>query len=335
MRISNRITLIVSLLVCQISWGQTIGGRDNSEMTPKAAEATKLTGGSFTGDVNTMTGELATSIALGSVSTPSGLGYTLSLDYNSSFSMSATQPMTAGIPYGDGWGPNIPTISIESDVFRKFSCGQLEMYGGHTLSTIDLDFGNLSDGYSASDEGDLYWFSPQVNIPGVASGRAIFKYVDVDDQKCLVFVLNKFETSVEIRFYGGNGWQIRLANGDTYNLDTHLANYSAPSSQRVLFYDQDGTGNLFNPLDPQALAATNNSYANPEQIQNVVEPKSTYSVWYCTKIFNSNSPNQTVNFSYDKYGKFKNLTKSDMKKFDQKFSWHLRIRISLRTQTCF
>lgn len=314
---SKRIALILSLLACQFSWSQTIGGRDNSEMTPKAAEATKLSGGSFTGDVNTMTGELATSVALGSVSTPSGLGYSLSLDYNSSFSMSTTQPMTAGIPYGDGWGPNIPTISIESDVFRKFRCGDLEMFGGGTLSPVDLDFGDTSDGYSASDEGDLYWFSPQVNIPGVASGRAIFKYVDVDDKKCMVFVLNKFETSVEIRFYGGNGWQIRLANGDTYNLDTHLANYSAPSSQRVLFYDQDGTGNLFNPLDPQALAATNNSYANPAQIQNVVEPKSTYSVWYCTKIYNTNSPGQTVNFSYDKYGKFNYFQEFNQERYEE------------------
>jgi RHS repeat-associated protein len=303
MRISKKIVLIVSLITCQISFSQTIGGRDNSEQTPKAAEATKLSGGTFTGDVNTMTGEFASSIQLGSVSTPSGLGYSLSLDYNSSFSMSATQPMTAGIPYGDGWGPNLPTVSIETDVFHKFSCGELDMFSGTNVN--DLNFGDGVGGWNGSDESDLYWFSPMVNIPGVASGRAVFKYVDVADQKCLVFVLNKFETSVEVRFYGHKGWEIRLANGNTYKIGTHLANYRAPSSQRVLFYNQDGQSGILNPADPQNQAAVNNDYGtHAPSVQNAVEPKSSYSVWYCDKIYNTNFPDQIIGFRYNKFGEF-------------------------------
>ncbi len=303
----NRIQLFLAVLISSsVAHSQVIGGRENSESTPKVAEATQLSGGGFVGDVNVMTGEFQASIPLGSVSTPAGLGFSLSLNHSSSFAFSNNQPMTAGIPYGDGWSPNIPTISIETDVFRKYRCSELQNDGGIAPSVSEIRFhgDTVGDEYSGSDEGDLYWFSPMINIPGVASGRAIFKYVDVDDRKCLVFVLNKFESPVEIRYYG-NSWTVKLADGTTYIFSTHLANYRAPSNQRVLFYNQSnviGVGGEENINGDIVTADNYGTFAG--SVQNVIEPKQSYSVWYSDLIYNQNTPLQGVRFEYEKFGEF-------------------------------
>ena len=245
---------LLSIFLSNYSTSQILGGRDNSEMMPKMAEPTELSGGTFSGDVNNMTGGFSATIPLGSVGTPSGLGFSLSLDHSSSFSFSYNRPMTAGIPYGDGWSPNLPTISVQTDVLRKFSCTQMGKEGQIGPNGIILnDFNDTqsegSNEFTAEDEGDLYWFAPEVNIPGVASGRAVFKYIDASDDNCLVFVLNKFETPVELRYYG-NKWVVIIADGTRYTFGTHLRNYRAPSNQRVLYYDQ-GAGNINSPSNVQ------------------------------------------------------------------------------------
>lgn len=298
----NRISLLfVFLLGINLSFAQVVGGRENSEMIPQAAKATELSGGGFVGDVNIMTGEFQASVPLGSVSTPAGLGFSLSLNHSSSFAYSQNQPMTAGIPYGDGWSPNIPTVSIETDVFRKFNCNQLQQEGGIAPSVSDLRYDQGE--HTGVDEGDLYWFSPMVNISGVVSGRAIFKYIDNDDDKCLVFVLNQFESPVELRYYG-NKWTVQIADGTKYEFSTHLANYRAPSNQRILFYDQSSI-NTPTEVNINRDLALNDTYSTHAQaVQNVVEPKQTYSVWHCDLIYNQNTPLQGVRFTYEKFGKF-------------------------------
>ena len=290
-----KLAFALGCLVPMDAFYQVDGGRDNSEMTPKVAEATELTGGTFTGDVNTMTGEFSASIPLGTVTTPAGLGFTLTLNNSSSFAFSQTQPMTAGIPYGEGWSPNIPTISVQTDVLHKFSCNELSTDG---VGAIDLSF-NDGDPLNGEDEGDLYWFAPTISIPGVVSGRAVFKYIDEADDKALVFVLNTFESPVEIRFYGNN-WTVKLADGTRYEFRTHLANYRSPSNQRVLHYDQ---GNLLN-ANANSVVETGGYSTHAASVQNGVEPKQSYSVWHCDLISNQNTPLQGVRFKYEKFGEF-------------------------------
>ena len=113
------VLLTILGLTAQLS-AQVIGGRSNNEISPTISEATKLTGGGFVGDVNAFNGQFNASMPLGSVSTPSGLGFQLNLSYNNSFSMGYTQPMCSGIPYGEGWSPDIPTISVETEAFHTF-----------------------------------------------------------------------------------------------------------------------------------------------------------------------------------------------------------------------
>ncbi len=310
----NRIIILLLAMTASIfSFSQVVGGRENSETTPQLSEPTKLSGGGFVGDVNVMTGEFQASVPLGTVTTPAGLGFSLTLNHSSSFSFSQNQPMTAGIPYGDGWSTNIPTISIETDVFRKFTCSEIQDEGGVLPAVSDLHYENASDGFSGVDEGDLYWFSPMVNISGLAYGRAIFKYVDDDDNKCLVFVLNKFESSLELRYYG-NKWVVQIADGTKYEFSTHLANYRAPSNQRVLFYNQS---NVSGPNINKDIALNDTYSTYAETVQNVVEPKQTFSVWHCDLIYNQNTPLQGVRFVYEKFGEFNYFEEFNQQRYQQ------------------
>ncbi len=295
-------TILLTLLFSFqfVGYSQIVGGRSNSESSPKKVEASKLSGGDFVGDVNLLNGSYNATVPLGTVATPGGVSFSLALEYSSAFSIGGTKPVCSGIPYGEGWDLNLPTISIESDVFHKFLVGQecSENEGFPNVSKINYSQGE----YSASDEGDLYWFSPTINIPGVASGKAIFKYVDVADANAVVFVLNKFESPVEIRYYG-DAWKILLSDGTQYIFDQHLSNYRAPSNKRILYYDQQVDG--ANIADyPAFQTFENDEYANKEAIRNVIEAKESYSVWYCSNIRNTNTPLQGVNFNYQGFGNF-------------------------------
>ncbi|MCR9171820.1 MAG: RHS repeat-associated core domain-containing protein [bacterium] len=317
MKVFTRISLSLVGIIAStsISFSQVIGGRESGEMTPTTAKAAELHGGSLKGDVNPMTGQFSSSVALGTVATPGGLMYNLSLDYSSSFSISASQAMSSGIPYGEGWGPNLPTISVEVDAFHKFRCSELDYLP--TDSTVL--FNDTSEYYNGTDEGDLYWFSPVINIPGVVSGRAIFKYVDVTDDKCLIFVLNKFETAVEVRYYGKKGWEVNVANGDTYSFRTHLKSYRAPDAQRLLHYSQTDP-NTNNEQRSAVINSDSSLYApygaQTQAVQNVIEPKQSFTVWYCDRIFNVDAPKQGIYFDYHKYGKFNYFKEYDQEYYD-------------------
>ncbi|MBI3237868.1 MAG: hypothetical protein HYZ43_03335, partial [Flavobacteriia bacterium] len=112
---------IVFIFVNTVLFSQVVGGRSNSESTPKVSEPAKISSGGFSGDVNLFSGGYGATIPLGSVSTPGGLSYNLSYNYNSSFTVGVTPPVATGIPYGEGWNLNIPTVSVETEAFNNFS----------------------------------------------------------------------------------------------------------------------------------------------------------------------------------------------------------------------
>ena len=288
---------VLILSISSVSFAQVTGGRGNSEMTPKVSEPAKITSGGFVGDVNLFTGSYGASIALGSVSTPGGLSFALSLNYNSSFTVGATPPISTGIPYGEGWNLNIPTISVETEAFNNFRyqqyCQENDLLGA------PLDFSDT--GIDPQKEGDLYWYSPYIDIPGVANGRAIFKYIDVNDGKTAVFVLNVFENPIELR-YNEDGWTVVTADGTRYrfNMSTAMQSFTAPANRRVLFYDQSNPG----PNAAQTAVDTTYSGNNAQAVANVISPKSSYNIWYCDVITNRNIPGQAINFVYKKYGAF-------------------------------
>ncbi len=281
-----------------VTFSQIIGGRNNSEMTPKVSEPAKISSGGYAGDVNLFSGAYSSSIPLGEVSTPGGLSYALSLNYNSSFSIGNTSPISKGIPYGDGWNLNIPTVSIESEVFNVFN---YVAYCQENITGLATPLKYSDAGDKILNEGDLYWYSPYINIPGVASGRAVFKYIDDSDNQTVVFELNTFENHVEIR-YNKSGWTIITADGTIYELSTAIQSYNAPANKRVLYYPPAA-----NPPGNVALSVAASGYASSSTqklVENSVSPKQQYNLWYCNAIRHKNKPLQSITFFYKGFGKF-------------------------------
>ncbi|WP_430406826.1 RHS repeat domain-containing protein [Fluviicola sp.] len=300
----------IILLFCVLSFhsfSQVIGGRNNSEMTPQVSKPSELSSGVYSGDVNLFSGDYNSTIQLGSVATPSGLSYSLSLNYSSSFSIGNTMPISTGIPYGEGWNLSLPTISIETEVFNNFNMAEYCTESG-TSSTL-LNFNSL--GNSVLKEGDLYWFSPYISIPGVASGRAIFKYIDVNDDKTAVFELNAFETHVEVR-YNGDTWVVIASDGTRYTFRTAVQSYNAPANKRVLYYEQANTTTATNDAEDVQVLGDYENAGQAASVENSILPKQKYNLWYCDAITHRNQPFQGINFTYKGFGKF-----NYFKEFDQ------------------
>ena len=289
------LSLFITLLGYQV-YGQLTGGRENSQKSPSVSEVGKLSGGIYAGDVNTFTGGHQSSIPLGSVSTLSGLGYTLELNRGSSFSFGGNEPKVKGLLYGDGWELNIPVITVTTDIFHRFGNGaECQDNGG--IDTLNTNL-KTSD-YDRSWEGDVFWLEPYVSIPGVGSGRAVFKYVDAVDANCAVFVLNKFSTSVELRFYG-TSWVVKVGDGSVYVFEGTIHQFSAPSNKRQYHYDN--TTHTYSTSDEGTAVVLENNYPVKEDAVNVIEPKIYYNSWYCSRIFHPNYQGQNIIFEYERYG---------------------------------
>ncbi|MBI3237910.1 MAG: hypothetical protein HYZ43_03550, partial [Flavobacteriia bacterium] len=147
--------------------------------------------------------------------------------------------------------------------------------------------------------GDLYWYSPYIDIPGVASGRAIFKYIDVADNQTAVFVLNSFESPVELRYKLGS-WKVITADGMQYVFSTVMQSATAPANKRVLYYNPSNPG----PSTAETTLGGTYPQTKAEVVANSISPKISYNLWYCTEISNRNIKEQNIIFVYDKFGAF-------------------------------
>ena len=78
-----------------------------------------MSGGTYSGDVNLFNGTYSSTQPLGSVSTPSGLSFTLNMNYNSVGMGGDNVPVTKGIPYGEGWDVSIPKITVKNVTYKK------------------------------------------------------------------------------------------------------------------------------------------------------------------------------------------------------------------------
>jgi len=310
---------------------QVIGSRENSDQSPTSVSPSELSGGGFTGDVNVFNGSYSASYPLGSVSTPGGLSYGINLGYSASYSAGQTPSVCSGIPYGEGWSLNTPVITVSNAAYFSFlntyecvkkrqSVKDLENY--FKDATTDI---NGIDHNAAEANGDVFWFSPRINIPGVASGRAIFKYIDEDDASCAVFVLNKFESYIEARFYGDR-WTVLDPTGNLYEFRTTLLTYRSPNNARTTNYN--GINNdSDNELD---LINNNNAYGDfAGEILNTLEPKQAFTSWYCDLIRNRNIPNQHILFQYEKFGGFNYFKEFEQPLIEAKIAEKLRENLTL------
>ena len=280
---------------------QVVGSRENGDIPiGTTVESAKLTEGGISSDVNLFNGDYTSSYSLGSVSTPGGISFDLTLSHSNSYSTGNTVPVSSGIPYGEGWNLNIPTVMVTTDAYNKFTAGQ-------ECNILDQNHGGSGSDrymyYSANErleEGDVFWFSPYINIPGVVSGRAVFKQVDnesfssIGDE--LVFVMNGFEDYVEVRF-SGNTFKVILPDGLTYVFNVVKSNYRGASNRRVLSNNQ-----ITSAIEGGEL---NDVGVETQYLKNVLLPKEDYNIWYCKEIYNLNEPSyQQIHFEYEKFGAF-------------------------------
>ena len=291
-------------------FSQVIGGFQNKDIAPgTTVSPAKLTGGGLVGDVNVFTGTYSNSYSLGTVSTPSGINFSLNLNYSPSYSTGNTIPVSTGIPYGEGWNLNVPTISVKTDVYNEYfndECG----IANSTNSGRIISYENRSE-YEK-----LYWFSPEINIPGVASGVAVFKYVDnTTDLPVAVFSLNSFDKYVEIRFQTGR-FEVITEDGTVYKFDKLQKNYRSPSSTRYYNYSEvDFHSERRTVEDP----ATQNS-----ELQGNFFPTEDFGTWYCTYITNHNAPfYQGIWFDYDVYGEYNYFQELNQNYYFRRYLNHL------------
>ncbi len=277
---------------------QWAGGSGNGRSPSAEVKASSINAGGVSAEVNLFTGTLNTSHTLGTVTTPSGLSFTASLSHNSTFSAGDNLPHSTGIPYGEGWNLGLPMISINTEDFAKYSIAEknairsingLSTPNGplHTEIYVErsIEMGNeVFDCTPAEEEGRLYYYSPELSIPGYTSGRLIFKEKDGADY---VFVLNNFEQYVEARLRNGN-WFVTMDDGTVFEMSERILAHRNPSNQRVQTVCAD------NANDPAISKAVS---------ENLHLPKTEYLTWYCKEIKHPLKKG-AIKFDYSTYGCF-------------------------------
>ena len=292
-----RFIIFVFLITQNITmYAQITGGRDNGQQAPSEAKAAELSKGGISGDVNLFNGTFGTSYDLGTVSTPGGLSYTATMSYSSSFASGSNLAQTTGIPYGTGWNLDVPTISISSEDYNQYTPQEMNAFNtaGPLGNPMPISFNNLIN------EGKLFWFAPTLNIPGVASGRMVYKYTDkYQGGERAVFVLHKFERYIEARF-DGLGWEVLIDDGTVYHF------YTIQGKQR-------NANNRRHNVNANGGAALGSQ----------IVPKVETAAWYANKITHPNK-HGSIHFVYDVFGEF-----DQFKEFKQ-----YRLAQAIRKYTC-
>lgn len=286
-------TILFSFVFINLSFSQAVGGRGNGQSSPSETKASEVNAGGFSGDVSLFTGTYNTNYALGTVSTPSGISFTANMSYSSTFSSGDNPPHVSGVPYGEGWNVDIPSISVKTEDFNKYTVQDLVEIHAKLPSVypdadptplFNVDENGNPDCEDAQREGEIFWFSPNVSIPGVFSGRMVFKYKDGQD---FVFVPAKFERYVEARYRPDldNSWEIILDDGTIYEMRPAVYSYRNAPNQRIQNSCINDAGEY-------------NGYAEA-----VYEPKLEVLSWYCEKIHNPNLVG-FIRFKYKAFGEF-------------------------------
>lgn len=279
------VLVFVSILSKNL-YAQITGG---GNAAPTSVEATPVSGGgnAVNSNVNLFNGVLQSSYVLGTVSTPTGLSYTQSINYNSSYATGDNTPFMSGIPYGEGWSMDVPYITVNIAAKLTHEIGEYEEQdkSATTVPSPKLNFTTAE----ALEEGNVEFFSPEIHIPGVVSGRLVFKGYGYTNTQGIareaIFVLQNFSQYIEVFFDSENNWTAVLADGSKYVFKERKYTVLNATNQRFSFE----TG--YNPDE----AAINNTR----------EPKKVITTWFVTYIHNpSKHKDYRIAFNYLKTGKF-------------------------------
>ena len=312
-----------SLLLGTNAQAQMIGTTQSGAESPTEVKPAALTPSVLQGDVDLFTGTYSASYPLGSVSTPAGPSFALSLQYSPTIAGGTTPTLQDGIPYGEGWSLNIPTITVSNAYVHHLTPSEestiraQQANGGIAAELVtfnqDLQQPNpdpvpaLTDGYGV-------WFAPMLNIPGVASGRLVFKRFENDGA---VFVLNTFDTYVEAHFTGST-WEVHVSDGRVFEFGAQLKAVQMPQNKRWSNYEE---------LDELMRTAPGTSSAAvvKGKILNALKPRMHTLQWYCSSIYDPlHAPGQSILFEYSSHGCFDMYRELQQSYYMQRVSLDLR-----------
>lgn len=199
--------LLGSMLITGPLHAQRAGSTTSGTESPHDVKVSELAASVLQSDVDLFTGRYSASHPMGTVSTPGGLSFTLSLQYSPTVIGGTTPALLEGLPYGVGWSDNVPTITVSNNTRHAYDrIEETNIQNSPTANIYNVPTFNAID---PTWEGEGSWYAPYLNIPGVASGRAVFRGME---KGVALFVLNAFEEDVELRFHGGN-WTVTAPNG--------------------------------------------------------------------------------------------------------------------------
>ncbi|MCE3229807.1 MAG: hypothetical protein K0S32_4358 [Bacteroidetes bacterium] len=296
MKIKNILFFLILSLGSNLIFSQITGGGHPNQSLPSEAKPSEISKGGFSSDVSLFTGALSSGYDLGSVKTLSGLSFNLRLNYNGTKVVGNNVSLSSGIPYGEGWSLNLPSISVSTRAYRNYTQAQVEsVFNSYTtLSPSNIAYNKKQ----AKVEGELYYMAPYISIPGVVSERFILKNYDVEKDEA-IFVPNKFEKLVEARLKGST-WYVTLENGDTYKFQVVTTSYRNPSGFKI---NTDS-------LRKDSIA-----------FRSSILPKEEVLTWHCNYIYNKNhAQHQQIMFSYEGYGIFDFFKELNQKKMNPYYS---------------
>gem|GEM_PF-6954774 len=261
----SRLSFLFGALLLNFSVSAQFTGGDGPGQPPATSVSpSKLESGPVSNSVDLFTGSLSLGYTLGEVATLSGLTHPLRLQYSSASLVSYDPEQTSGIPYGEGWSLMDASITVNTGSF-DFLPGELP---------TDNQSRKVYDKLEAKQRHRLYYTNPRINLPGGISGRLVYKQPDPQNSDA-IFVLNGFDTYVEVRF-NGTRWAATLPDGTVYVFS--LAQYRER-----------------NPTGMTAFLAENPSASIIPQAEPVR--------WHLTEIYNPNHANgQKILFAYEGFG---------------------------------
>lgn len=277
------IAFCMAIYYAMDSKAQVVGGSGKGQQVPHEVKPAELSAGEFSGDVNVFSGIYSSSFPLGTVSTPTGLGYTVSLNYGGTFGGGNTPSFMSGIPYGEGWQVSTPSISVSTSQYNKYLQETMRNYSAATMEDCNkvppdsdcIEYTSIED---VRRENSLHWFAPNLSIPGVASGRMIYKSQEPGHRA--VFVLHTFDTYIEA-YSDGARWEVVLPDGIKYYFNMAQITERNPSQSR-----------LPNPLQE-----------NNEVVAATLFPRGEVAAWYLTNIVNPNFSEDEIELVYKGFGK--------------------------------
>ncbi|MEM6395796.1 MAG: RHS repeat-associated core domain-containing protein [Bacteroidota bacterium] len=279
------------LFLPYITRAQMIGGSGPGDPSPREVSAGAINEGTVAGSVNTFTGTFDLSHTLGTVSTINGPSFTLTMSYSSSVMTGGDALAVRGVPYGEGWSLNLPTISVSVEDFQKYTSCQLE-----SLKT-DPYHKKIFLATDINREGNLYYFNPQYNIPGVGSGKLVYKYSIGDDHH---FAPMSFQKPIKF-VLSGETWQVTTSDGTIYQFTGSINYRRGPQLRYHKLRPHHSVG-------PDKMFYNDlyfNEYPNPEVAE-----------WVCSSIRSSTSP-ERISFKYESYGHFNLFGELEQSCFDE------------------